>query len=61
MEQHSLVVHITGEAPPARGEGKLPSLAAFIGDVRLAIGSGVLERRKLLGVWLKVHSTGGDF
>jgi hypothetical protein len=27
---------------------KLPSVAAFIADVRLAIGSGVLERRRLL-------------
>jgi hypothetical protein len=32
-----------------RGCQKLPSLAAFIADVRLAIGPGVLERRRLLG------------
>jgi hypothetical protein len=31
-----------------RGCQKLPSLAAFIADVRLAIGSGVLERARLL-------------
>ncbi len=27
---------------------KLPSVAAFIADVRLAIGGGVLERRRIL-------------
>jgi hypothetical protein len=31
-----------------RGCQKLPPLAAFIADVRLAIGPGVLERRRLL-------------
>jgi hypothetical protein len=31
-----------------RGGDKLPSLASFLGDVRLAIGSGVLARRALL-------------
>jgi hypothetical protein len=31
-----------------RGEAKLPTLAAFIRDVKLAIGSGVLERQRLL-------------
>jgi hypothetical protein len=30
------------------GRDKLPSVAAFIADVRLAIGTGVLERRLLL-------------
>jgi len=31
-----------------RSEGKLPTIAAFIAAVRLAIGPGVLERRRLL-------------
>lgn len=31
-----------------RSETKLPTLAAFICDVRLAIGAGVLERKRLL-------------
>lgn len=35
-----------------RGEGKLPSLASFIRDVKLAIGSNVLARKKLLERWL---------
>lgn len=35
-----------------RGEGKLPSLAAFIRDVKLAVGNNVVERRKLLQRWL---------
>lgn len=30
------------------GREKLPSVAAFIADVGLAIGSGVLERQRLL-------------
>ena len=30
------------------GRDKLPSVAAFIADVKLAIGDGVLERRQLL-------------
>lgn len=30
------------------GREKLPSVSAFIDDVRLAVGSGVLERQKLL-------------
>lgn len=36
-----------------RGGNKLPSLAAFIADVRLAIGTNVLARRRLLQQWLK--------
>jgi hypothetical protein len=36
-----------------RGEGKLPSLSAFIGDVKLAVGHQVLERRNLLLDWEK--------
>jgi hypothetical protein len=32
---------------------KLPSVAAFINDVKLAIGSGVLERQRLLGGLLR--------
>lgn len=35
-----------------RGGNKLPSLAAFIADVRLAIGTNVLTRRWLLQQWL---------
>ncbi|WP_181182993.1 hypothetical protein [Mesorhizobium sp. B3-2-1] len=31
-----------------RGRDKLPSLASFIGDVRLAIGTNVLTRKRLL-------------
>jgi hypothetical protein len=31
-----------------RGSQRLPTIAAFIADVRLAIGPGVLERKKLL-------------
>ncbi|WP_208603616.1 hypothetical protein [Mesorhizobium loti] len=34
------------------GEGKLPSLAAFIRDVKLAVGNQVIERRNLLVRWL---------
>jgi len=30
------------------GRDKLPSVATFIADVKLAIGDGVLERRRLL-------------
>lgn len=36
-----------------RGGNKLPSLAAFIADVRLAIGTNVLTRRRLLQQWLR--------
>ncbi len=35
-----------------RGSDKLPSLAAFIADVRLAVGSKVLTRQKLLQRYL---------
>lgn len=35
-----------------RGGDKLPSLASFIGDVKLAIGSNVLARKRMLQQWL---------
>ena len=35
-----------------RAEGKMPSLAAFISDVKLAVGSEVLTRQKRLQQWL---------
>ncbi|MGO6940982.1 hypothetical protein [Rhizobium johnstonii] len=35
-----------------RGGDKLPSLAASIADVKLAIGSNVLDRKKALTQWL---------
>lgn len=35
-----------------RGGDRLPSLAAFIADVRLAIGTNVLTRRRLLQQWI---------
>nr|WP_245504998.1 hypothetical protein [Rhizobium leguminosarum] len=38
-----------------RSEGKMPSLAAFIGDVRLAMGTNVVARQGTLKGWL--HST----
>lgn len=36
-----------------RGCQKLPSIAAFIADVRLAVGSDVLQRRMMLVEWMK--------
>lgn len=36
-----------------RGENKLPTLAAFIVDVKLSVGSNVLARKKFLEGWLK--------
>ncbi|MBZ9975511.1 hypothetical protein [Mesorhizobium sp. BR-1-1-10] len=36
-----------------RGEGKIPSLASFIRDVKVAIGTNVLARRRLLQNWLQ--------
>ncbi|NEJ15480.1 hypothetical protein GR211_21935 [Rhizobium leguminosarum] len=38
-----------------RSEGKMPSLAALIGDVRLAMGTNVVARQGTLKGWL--HST----
>jgi hypothetical protein len=35
-----------------RGEKKMPDLASFIKDVKLAVGTGVLERKRLLEQWL---------
>lgn len=35
-----------------RGENKLPPLHEFIKDVRLAVGSNVLERKKMLELWI---------
>jgi hypothetical protein len=46
-----------------RGEGKLPSLSAFIADAKLAVGTNVLERNRLLVGWLARHrkdSIGGN-
>ncbi|MGO6758809.1 hypothetical protein ACCS42_17165 [Rhizobium ruizarguesonis] len=36
-----------------RGEGKMPSLASFIADVKLAMGAKVQERKRLLQQWSK--------
>jgi hypothetical protein len=36
------------------GRDKLPSVAAFIADVRLAIGPGVLERCRLLARLIQI-------
>lgn len=36
-----------------RGQSKIPSLASFIMDVKLATGSGVLARKKILEQWMK--------
>ncbi|PDT05420.1 hypothetical protein CO666_05785 [Rhizobium chutanense] len=36
-----------------RGEGKIPSLASFISDVKLAMGLNVQERKRLLQQWSK--------
>lgn len=41
-----------------RGREKLPPLAAFIADTRLAVGTGVLARRKLLERWLRDARSG---
>lgn len=35
-----------------RGSNKLPTLASFIKDVQLAIGSNVLTRKRMLQQWL---------
>lgn len=37
----------------SRGEHKMPSLAAFITDVKLAVGQNVLPRKRLLEQWLR--------
>jgi hypothetical protein len=34
-----------------RGKGELPTSAAFIKDVKLAIGPDVMQRRQLLVEW----------